>query len=278
MSKENSELNSYELSRQWFNFCFENPDVIKPIHTAIYFFAIEHCNRLGWKDKFGFPSQMVMEAIGIKNWRTYSAGLNELVNFGFIKMVEISKNQYSSNIIAIVKNTKANTKALDKALSKHSQKQHTKHSQSTVSIDKQETKNKEQLNNTWRNDFNIFKSELLNEFEKIKKETDWILKQERYNPNVDILLSIEKSITNYWGTEAGWKNKKQSKTVEIDWKATFANNIDKNRVFKQNSNEANRSNNKRGFNSPETSAAIAATERIFAEYGQGNAFTHPNRD
>jgi hypothetical protein len=50
-------------------------------------------------------------------------------------MLEISKNQYSSNIIAIVKNTKATTKALDKALQKHS----TKHSQSTVSIDKQET-------------------------------------------------------------------------------------------------------------------------------------------
>jgi hypothetical protein len=84
---------------------------------------------------------MVMEAIGVKNWRTYAAGLHELVEFGFIEMVEISKNQYSSNIIAIVKNTKAPTKALDKALSKHS----TKHSQSTVSIVKQETINKEQV-------------------------------------------------------------------------------------------------------------------------------------
>lgn len=136
-------MNGYDLSRSWFDFCFENPDLIKPIHSAIYFFAIEHCNRLGWKTKFGFPSQMVMESIGVKNWRTYSKALNELVSFGFIKMIEVSKNQYSSNIIAIVNITKANTKALDKALSKHS----TKHSQSTVSIDKQrtikqETKNK----------------------------------------------------------------------------------------------------------------------------------------
>lgn len=78
-----------------------------------------------------------MEAIGVKNWRTYSAGLNDLVEFGFIKMIETSKNQYSSNIIAIVNFTKAPTKALDKALSKHN----TKHSQSTVSIDKQVTNN-----------------------------------------------------------------------------------------------------------------------------------------
>jgi hypothetical protein len=126
-------MNSYELSRNFCDWAFNNPDKIKPIHYAIYYFSIEHCNRLGWKDKFGLPSQMVMEAIGVKNWRTYSAGLNDLVEYGFIEMVEVSKNQYSSNIVAIVKNTKAPTKALDKALQKHS----TKHSQSTVSIDKQ---------------------------------------------------------------------------------------------------------------------------------------------
>jgi hypothetical protein len=134
-------MNGYDLSRNFCNWAFENPDKVKPIHYAIFYFAIEHCNRLGWKDKFGLPSQMVMEAIGVKNWRTYAAGLHELVEFGFIEMVEISKNQYSSNIIAIVKNTKAPTKALDKALQKHS----TKHSQSTVSIVKQETINKEQI-------------------------------------------------------------------------------------------------------------------------------------
>jgi len=132
----NEQLNTFELSRKWFNYGFDNPEKIKPLHTAIYFFAIEHCNRLGWKQKFGFPSQMVMEALGIKNWRTYSKGLNDLVDFGFIEMIETSKNQYSSNIIAIVKNTKAPTKALDKALQKHS----TKQGQSTVSINKQYNK------------------------------------------------------------------------------------------------------------------------------------------
>jgi hypothetical protein len=137
----NEQLNTFELSRKWFNYGFDNPEKIKPLHTAIYFFAIEHCNRLGWKQKFGFPSQMVMEALGIKNWRTYSKGLNDLVEFGFIEMIETSKNQYSSNIIAIVKNTKAPTKALDKALSKHC----TKQGQSTVSITKQY--NKEQRTN-----------------------------------------------------------------------------------------------------------------------------------
>lgn len=130
-------MNSYELSRNFCDWAFDHPDKIKPIHYAIYFFSIEHCNRLGWKEKFGLPSQMVMEAIGVKNWKTYSHGLNELIEFGFIELIEKSTNQYSSNIVAIVNFTKAHaeapTKALDKALSKHS----TKHSQSIVSIDKQ---------------------------------------------------------------------------------------------------------------------------------------------
>lgn len=147
MEHKENPFTGYELSRDWFDFCFENPEQINPKHAAIYFFAIEHCNRLGWKYKFGFPSQMVMEAIGIKNWRTYSKSLQDLVDFGFIEMIEFSKNQYSSNIIALVKNTKASTKALDKALQKHS----TKQGQSTVSIDKQLTIkqfNKEQETST----------------------------------------------------------------------------------------------------------------------------------
>jgi len=129
-------MNSYELSRSWFDFSFENPDKIKPIHTAIYFFAIEHCNRLGWKKKFGFPTIMAMEAIGMKSYGTYKKHLDEIVSFGFIKVHEYSKNQHSSNVIELTLNDKASTKALDKALSKHGSKQHQSTGESTGSIDK----------------------------------------------------------------------------------------------------------------------------------------------
>ena len=129
-------MNSYELSRKWFDFCFQNPEKIKPNHTALYFFCVEHCNRLGWKEKFGLPTTMVKDAIGIRSYNTYINTLNDLVEFGFIELIEKSKNQYSSNIIALSNYNKALGKALDKALSKHS----TKHSQSTASINKQTNK------------------------------------------------------------------------------------------------------------------------------------------
>jgi len=140
--------NSYKLSRAWFDFCFENPDKTKPTHTAVYFFAIEHCNRLGWKEKFGFPTTMVMEALGIKSYNTYIKILNQLVEWKFIKMIEKSKNQYSANIIALSFFNKALDKALDKALSKHATKQSESTVQSIDSIIKQVTNkqyNKEQV-------------------------------------------------------------------------------------------------------------------------------------
>ena len=101
----------------------------------MYFFAIEHCNRLGWKAKFGFPTTMVMDAISIKSYNTFIKTLNDLIDYGFIKMVEKSKNQYSSNIIALSKICKANDKALDKAIIKHSTKQSESTVQSIDSID-----------------------------------------------------------------------------------------------------------------------------------------------
>lgn len=126
------EINGYQLSRAWFDFCFDNPEKINPAHTAIFFFAIEHCNRLGWKQKFGFPSQMTMDAIGIKKHHTYIKYFNDLVEWGFIELIEKSKNQYSSNIICLSFAKPKKGKALGKALAKHA----AKHGQSTGCIDK----------------------------------------------------------------------------------------------------------------------------------------------
>lgn len=223
-----NELNSYELSRAWFDFCFENPEQIRPIHTAVFMFAIEHCNRLGWKEKFGFPSNMVMETIGVRNWKTYSKALNDLVEWGFIKMIEISKNQYSSNKIALVKNTKAHAKALDKALSKHNHKQGTKQGtkqgQSIVSIDKQPNKEQgtiEQTNIVTPAPF-VFKTSLLNyglekqlveDWLKIRKNKKATNTQTAYNSFIEQIgkTGREKNEVFKIVVESGWSG------FKVDW-------------------------------------------------------------
>lgn len=149
MKVGNMSLNSYSLSRAWFDFCFENPEKINPTHTALYMFAVEHCNRLGWKEKFGLPTEMAKDAIGVKSWHTYMKAFNDIIDFGFFKLIERSKNQYSSNIIALINFDKALDKALDKATTKHVSKQVQSTYQSIDSIIKllnEEQLNKEQIN------------------------------------------------------------------------------------------------------------------------------------
>lgn len=76
---------------------------------------------------------------------------------------------------------------------------------------------------SWREDFEVYKSELREFYKTIRKDNEWILNQQRFNPNVNILLTLEKAVVNYWATEAGWKNKKRSKSKTIDWKSTLTN-------------------------------------------------------
>ena len=138
-------MNGYELTRIFVDYSFENPSKIKPNHYALYFFSIEHCNRLGWKPEFGLPTTMSMEAIGIKSYNTYKKTFDDLADFGFFEVIERSKNQYSSNIIKLSKNDNALDNALDKAFIKHRAKQGESIDESIDSIIKQI--NNKQLNN-----------------------------------------------------------------------------------------------------------------------------------
>jgi hypothetical protein len=99
-----------------------------------------------------------------------------------------------------------------------------------IDIDKEKDIN---IISDWRTDYNVYKSELLKVYQYLIIDKDFITKQEKYNPNVDISLSLEKAVNNYWITEAGWKKKKQSRAKEIDWKATLTNAIGMNKVYKQ---------------------------------------------
>jgi len=115
-------MNGYELSRAFCQFAFDNPDTVKPTHYAIYFFTLDHANSLGWKDKFGLPTSFVMEGLSIKNVTTYTHHLKDLVKWGFIEMVQESKNQYTSNIIRLKSADPKNGTALAKARARHTER------------------------------------------------------------------------------------------------------------------------------------------------------------
>lgn len=172
-------ISGYELSRNYFDWSFENPELVYPNMSALYFFIIEHCNRLGWKKKFGLPTEMAKDAIGIKSYKTYINTFRDLEKFGFIEVIEASKNQYSSNIIALVKNTKAHTKALTKAVLKHIPKQVQSTYQSNDSIDKPITYNQEPI--TYNQNGGNFKNYLVVEMANAYKSK---------NPSISIEPSV----------------------------------------------------------------------------------------
>lgn len=108
-------MNGYELTRKWFDFKFENVDKCKSIHTDLYMYIVDLWNRLGNKEKFGLPTQVTMELLGIGSYNTYKKIYQDLVDWKFIIEVQKSKNQYQSRVIALSKNDKASDKALDKS-------------------------------------------------------------------------------------------------------------------------------------------------------------------
>lgn len=86
---------------------------------------------------------------------------------------------------------------------------------------------------SWRNSFEIYLEELRSEYKELINDPEFILNQEKFHPNIDIKLSLEKACVNYWATEAGWKKKKsERKTKNINWKSTLTNAIDLNKVYK----------------------------------------------
>jgi hypothetical protein len=220
-------MDYFKLTRHFWDFAFENPEKIKPNHCAMYLFIVEHCNRLGWKPKFGLPTTMVKDAIGIRSYNTYIETLNDLVEFGLIEMIEKSKNQYSSNIIAISNFNKALDKALDKATLKHVTKQGESIVQSTSSINKPNTIYKE---TNIQDKFVLFWDLYDKKVDKVKTEKAFLKLSES---EIELILQVVKKYVDStpdvkfrknpltWLNGKCWNDVIETKKEEIQFSKNF---------------------------------------------------------
>jgi len=234
--EEKNQKTGYELSTAWFDWCYENPEKVSVTHSAMYFFIIDHWNRMGRKDKFGLPAEMTKDALGIKNYKTFSKTFNDLIDWGFLIIHQRSKNQFSANIIALVKNTTATTTALTKASRMHAAKQVHSNYHGIVGVDKdikdiKDTKRGEEGEavETWKTSFEIYKKELDQEYQKLLNDSEFIENRKKYFPAVDIKLSLEKAVEDFWGTEDGWINKKSKRIARPNWKQTLMKTNERNK-------------------------------------------------
>lgn len=215
-------MNGYNLIRSWYDFKFENPSKAKAIHSDMYCYIVDLWNRLGQKKEFGLPTSVTMELLGIGSYNTFKKTLDDLIQFGFIKIISESKNQHQSKIVALSEIDKATDKALDKANTIASDK-------ATDTIDKQlNNKTNKQINNASLFNFRSallsygFDSVLIDEWLRVRKnkkltntETAFnkFIKQVELNGN-DKNEILEKCIEKSWGGfESDWL-KKEIKEVQ----------------------------------------------------------------
>lgn len=235
-------MDHFKLLRDFWDFAFENPEKISPNHCALYCFIINHSNRLGRKKKLGLPTEMAKEAIGIKSYNTYIKTFNDLEKWQFIEVLERSKNQYSSNIIALSNFDKALDKALDKAMlmqqQKQVQKQDESNSESISSIDELRTKKEELITNRDKNEIFSFKLlETESWLESIYKQNKWLPNEEskkrvlhwltEFNIKLSSELDSKYSAKDYGSHFARWlpgeieKRKKNEVNVPVPVRKVF---------------------------------------------------------
>jgi hypothetical protein len=76
---------------------------------------------------------------------------------------------------------------------------------------------------TWRNDIDIYIASAREEVLALLQNAEWLKERKTYHSRLDIRLTVQKAMNDFWLTEAGWKHKKKSKTKELDWESTINN-------------------------------------------------------
>ena len=60
-------------------------------------------------------------------------------------------------------------------------------------------------------------------YSSLLADSTWIAEQKRFHSGLNILLSLEKAHTQFWGTDAGWEHTKRKRSKSKDWKRTYQN-------------------------------------------------------
>lgn len=87
----------------------------------------------------------------------------------------------------------------------------------------------------WEKDFNAYYQLVIQAQHQLLYDAKCKAEKEKYHPNLDYELSLEKMVNDYWGTEKAWEHKKKSKSKKINMVTTLkkAFDVSSNRVYKR---------------------------------------------
>jgi len=105
-----SEINGYSLSRQWFDFVLENGRKARPIHGILYLWIVEKANRLAWAKEFQLPTDEACAACCAADRETILKAIKDLEKWGFIKIIQESKNRFTARWVSLLHPKKSDAK------------------------------------------------------------------------------------------------------------------------------------------------------------------------
>lgn len=92
-------MNSYHLTKQWFSFSCGNT-AVNTHHTALYLWLVEQNNQQQWRETFGFAFEEIGCYVHI-SYKTFKKTLDNLVEWGFLRVIGKPINQHSNWHVAL---------------------------------------------------------------------------------------------------------------------------------------------------------------------------------
>lgn len=107
-----------------------------------------------------------------------------------------------------------------------------KEKEELYSSKKKNEENQNEVEKTWRNDFDTYRQIVEDAKAKLKSDSYFREKMEEIHINIDYDRTLENSVVVFWGTEEGWKKKCGTRGNNIDMASTLKKCFDKNIVYK----------------------------------------------
>jgi len=90
-----------ELTAAWFKWVAEHPAHARHIHFALYYFLVFYNAQIKWPPKFVFSLEEAKHHLGDAATSTYAGALNDLIEWGFVNLIQRGANQYRPTVISL---------------------------------------------------------------------------------------------------------------------------------------------------------------------------------
>lgn len=216
-------------------------DPLKTTDIALYFYLLKVSNDALWRNPFKRNNRKIEADLNI-SYKVLASARNRLKELKLIDFEALNGNPNVTYTLAFKDELRAGY-----GTSKDKLKEKLKDRDPPLPplTDAETETETETEAPPWKEDIETYREELRQAYKAAMADEAWIAQRERYNPNIEVRLTLEKACVDYWATEAGWEHKRKADTRKINWRKTFntALSVPSNHVYKPRKNQRNEPEN-----------------------------------